>query len=123
VPRRPVQLSAVLPLLARHAAWRLTGSEAAGRGVVRALSSADPTTRTMAGMLLVRAGDRSRPLLREALAARRALPMVLPILADIGDHESRPALSALTRDPDPAVAGAAREAMRVLDARSGRAGG
>jgi hypothetical protein len=92
----------------------------AGRGVVQALSSTDPTTRTMAGMLLVRAGNRSRPLLREALAARQALPMVLPILADIGDQESRPAVSALARDPDPAVAGAAREAMRVLDARRRR---
>ncbi len=108
----------MLPLLARHAAWRLTGSDAAGRGVVRALSSDDPTTRTIAGTLLARAGERSRPLLREALAARHALPMVLPILADIGDQESRPALQALMRDPDATVAGAAREALRVLDARA-----
>jgi hypothetical protein len=117
VPRRSVRFSAVLPLLARHAAWRLTGLQSAGRAVVQALSSDDPTTRVMAGMLLVRARQRSLPLLREALAARRALPMVLPILADIGDQASRPAIHALTRDPDPAVAGAAREALRVLDAQ------
>lgn len=122
MPRRSVQLSAVLPLLARSAAWRLTGSETAGRAVVRALASADPTTRTMAGMLLARAGRRAGPLLREALAARHALPMVLPILADIGDQESRPALSALTRDPDAAVATAAREGLRVLDAQLGGPG-
>jgi hypothetical protein len=71
----------------------------------------------MAGMLLVRAGARAAPLLREALAARHALPMVVTILADIGDQASRPVLSALTRDPDVAVAGAAREALRVLDAQ------
>ena len=117
MPRRSVRFSAVLPLLAQNAAWRLTGSQAAGRAVVRALSSDDPTTRTTAGMLLVRAGLRSTPLLREALATRYALPMVLPILADIGDQESRPALHALTGDSDAAVAGAAREALRVLDAR------
>jgi hypothetical protein len=44
--------------------------------------------------------------------------MVLPILADIGDQESRPALHALTGDPDPAVSDAAHEALRVLDART-----
>jgi hypothetical protein len=74
----------------------------------------------MAGMLLVRAGQRSKPLLREALAARQALPMVLPILADIGDQEARPTLRTLMQDSDAAVAGAAREALRVLDARLAR---
>lgn len=118
MPRRSVRFSAVLPLLAQNAAWRLTGARSAGRALVRALSSDDATTRTTAGMLLVRAGPRSMPLLREALAARSALPMVLPILADIGDQESRPTLSAFTRDTDAAVAGAAREALRVLDARA-----
>jgi hypothetical protein len=117
VPRRSVRFSAVLPLLVQNAAWRLTGARSAGRALVRALSSDDATTRTTAGMLLVRAGPRSKPLLREALATRNALPMVLPILADIGDQESRPALDALTGDSDAAVAGAAREALRVLDAR------
>jgi hypothetical protein len=91
--------------------------------VVRALASDDPTTRTMAGMLLVRSGSRSVPLLRDALAARHALPMVLPILADIGDQGARPALHALTQDPDASVAGAAREALRVLDARIARRSG
>lgn len=122
VARRSVRLPAVLRLLAQHAAWRLTGSAAAGRGVVRSLSSDDPTTRTIAGMLLVRAGRHAQPLLREALEARHALPLVVTILGDIGDQASRPMLSALTRDPDAAVAGAAREALRVLDARSDTAG-
>jgi hypothetical protein len=98
----------------------VTGARSAGRAVVRALASDDPTTRTTAGMLLVRAGPRSKPLLREALAARYALPMVLPILADIGDQESRPIVTALTRDPDAVVADAARQSLRVLDAQIGR---
>jgi HEAT repeat protein len=120
VPRRPIRVSAVLWLLAQHAAWRVTGLEAAGRGIVRALSSADPTVRTMAGMLLVRAGHGATPLLREALAARQSLPMVVTLLADIGDQASRPILTELTQDPDVAVARAARQALRVLDAQ-GRA--
>lgn len=120
MPRRPIRLPAVLRLLAQNAAWRLTGLQSAGRAVVRALSSEDPTVRTTAGMLLVRAGHRAKPFLREALAARHALPMAVIILADIGDQESRPTLSALTLDPDAAVAEAARQALRVLDAQIGR---
>ena len=116
--RRPIRISGVLGLLALHATWRATGLRAPGRGVVRALASDDPTIRTMAGMLLTRAGHRAEPLLREALAARQSLPMVVTILGDIGDQASRPILSELTRDPDVAVAGAARQALRVLDAQS-----
>jgi hypothetical protein len=119
VPRHSVRVSAFLPLLGQHAAWRLTGLSSAGRAVVRALASDDPTTRTTAGMLLTRAGRRALPLLREALTARYALPMVLPILADIGDQDSRPALRALTHDADATVAEAAREGLRVLEARLG----
>ena len=71
----------------------------------------------MAGTLLARSGARAEPLLLEALAARENLPMVVTLLGDVGDQTCRPALSDLTRDPDEAVAGAARQALRVLDAR------
>ena len=43
--------------------------------------------------------------------------MVVTLLGDVGDEACRPALNALTGDPDEAVAGAARQALRVLDAR------
>ena len=110
-------LAEVLRLLAQHAAWRATGLRGSGRAVVRALGSEDPTVRTMAGTLLARSGSRAEPLLREALAARESLPMVVTLLADVGDETCRPALSELTRDSDEAVAGAARQALRVLHAR------
>jgi hypothetical protein len=71
----------------------------------------------MAGTLLARSGSRAEPLLEEALAARESLPMVVTLLADIGDEKCRHALYELTRDEDTAVAGAARQALRVLDAR------
>jgi NAD(P)-dependent dehydrogenase (short-subunit alcohol dehydrogenase family) len=117
--RRKVSITDVLGLLAQHAAWRVTGSRGLGRAVVRALGSEDPTVRTMAGTLLARSGSRAEPLLEEALAARESLPMVLTLLADIGDEKCRPAMSELTWDPDDTVAGAARQALRVLDARHG----
>ena len=71
----------------------------------------------MAGTLLARSGSRAEPLLREALDRRENLPMVVTLLGDVGDEACRPALNALTGDPDEAVAGAARQALRVLDAR------
>jgi len=112
-----VPITDVLGLLAQHAAWRTTGLLTAGRAVIRALGSADPTVRTMAGTLLARSGARAEPLLREALAARENLPMVVTLLGDVGDETCRPQLTALTGDPDATVAGAARQALRVLDAR------
>ena len=107
----------VLGLLAQHAAWRATGLRTSGRALVRALGSTDPTVRTMAGTLLARSGAQAEPLLREALAARENLPMVVTLLGDVGDETCRPALSELAGDPDESVAGAARQALRVLDTR------
>ena len=104
-------------LFAHNALWRLTGREASGRALVRALGAADEDLRTIAGMFLARAGARSGPLLREVLRRRENLLMVLAILGDIGDRNFEPELTRLSRDPDPAVAKAAQDALRVLAAR------
>ena len=109
-----MKLIATARVLAQHALWRATGWDAAGRAVVRALGAADPTVRTIAGMLLVRAGRRALRPLQEALAARENLPMVLSILGDIGQRQVEPQLRQFSKDPDPAVAQAARDALRVL---------
>ena len=102
-------------LLALNAVWRATGLRAAGRAVLRALDSRDPNVRTIAGMLLVRAGPRAEGLLREAVVARRQLPLVATIIGDIGDRRLRPLLVELAGDRDRDVAEAARDALRVLD--------
>ncbi len=112
-----MRLDAVARVWLQSLVWRATGWRPAGRAVVRALESPDPNVRTIAGMLLVRAGPRAEPLLLEAVAARRSLPLVTQILADIGDPRLEPTLVALSRDHDPEVARVAREALRVLAAR------
>lgn len=99
------------------AVWRLTGSVAAGRRLLRALRSSDPTVRTLAGMQLVRGGRRAEPLLREALDRRETLPLVLTLLGDVGTRGLEPELLRFSRDADPAVAESARQALRVLQAR------
>ena len=98
------------------AAWRATGLRVAGRVLVRALGSEDENVRTIAGMFLVKAGKRSQPLLQEALGKRESLPIVLTILADIGDRKFERELQQFCQDEDPRVARAAREALRVLAA-------
>lgn len=84
--------------------------------MVRALGSSNANIRTIAGILLVRAGRRAEPLLEEALARRENLPMVLSILGDIGDRKVEPELRRFAEDGDPQIAQAARDALRVLAA-------
>jgi len=67
-------------------------------------------------MFLVQAGKRAEPLLEEALLRREALPMVLTVLADIGDERLEAKLRQFARDEDPKVAEAAEDALRALGA-------
>ena|SRR3989442_14606962 len=98
------------------AIWRITGLDSAGRALVRALGSPNENIRTIAGILLVKAGKRSEPLLQEALQKRVSLPIVLTILADLGDRKFEAELKQFSQDEDPQVARAAQAALRVLSA-------
>ena len=98
--------------------WRATGWQAAGRALVHALSSPDEGVRTIAGMFLVQAGARAVPLVEEALGRRESLPMLLPIAGDIGTSRLEPQLRRLSTDPDPQVAKAARDGLRILAAQN-----
>jgi HEAT repeat protein len=102
-------------LFAYNALWKATGAPAAGRALVHALDSADEDVRTIAGIFLARGGRRSRPLLEAALERREHLPMVLSILGDLGDPDVAEEVAAFTDDPDPEVAEAARDSLRVLE--------
>ena len=65
-------------------------------------------------MFLVKAGKSAEPLLAEALAQRKNIPMVLSILADIGDPAVEPQIRVFSSDEDPEVSRAAKEALRIL---------
>ena len=102
-------------VLAAGATWRLAGIPAAGRALVAAATTGGENERTMAGMLLVRAGDRSVPLVMAAIldgATGRELP---DVLASIGTDRARAALVTLVREA-PEVRAAAAEALATLDA-------
>jgi HEAT repeat protein len=93
---------------------RLTGSRVAARNLINALSS-NEDLRTLAGMFLVRAGQRSVPELMKAIAERPPqLPTYLLILADIGGKEAKTTLKGFVSDPDPVVARAASDGLSTI---------
>ena len=104
-------------LYALKSLWSATGLRSAGRALLDALGSPDEDLRTVAGMLLVQGGKRAEPLIAEAIARRQHLPTVLVMAGDIGATSLEPELRQLTTDPDPAVARAARDGLRILGAQ------
>jgi len=112
-----MDVAAAARLYGWNALWRVTGARSAGRALIDALGAPDEDLQMLAGIFLVRGADKAEPLLEEALASRKHLPEVITILADIGDPKYKPEFHRLAEDPDPAVADAARDALRVLEAR------
>jgi radical SAM superfamily enzyme with C-terminal helix-hairpin-helix motif len=80
-------------LLAIGATWRLTGVHAAGQALVTAVADDRETERTLAGMLLVQAGERSVPVVTDAILAGRAAAELVNVLASIGSREARASLA------------------------------
>jgi hypothetical protein len=56
----------------------------------------------------------AEPLLEEALRKRENLPIVLTILADLGDKRVESEIRRFSGHEDPLVAEAAKQALRVL---------
>ncbi len=102
-------------LLAAGAAWRVTGMGAPGRALVSAVTGPRADERELAGILLTRAGDRSVPLIDDALAAGADPSELVTILASIGTSPARAALETAARSDRPDVAVAARAALQSLD--------
>jgi hypothetical protein len=111
-------------ILAVGAIWLLTGAAAAGRALTRAVTDGGEDERTLAGMLLVRAGDRSVPVVTEAILSGRGSTALIDVLASIGSQAARDALVRVSRAAapavDPVVAAAAAEALRTLYQVQGR---
>ncbi len=108
-------MQAALRLFASRALWGVTRHPAMGRSLVDALGSDDEDERTIAAILLTRAGRRAGPLLEQALKDGRHLPVVIAVLGSIGDPDMLPELEPFADSDDPDVSSAARDAIRVID--------
>ncbi|GAC1520266.1 MAG: hypothetical protein NVS2B16_27250 [Chloroflexota bacterium] len=96
----------------------LTGSRSAAWNLINALGSSEENVRTIAGMFLVRAGQRSLPEVLDAIDKRHAeLPTLLIILADIGGEEAREVLMRFASDPDEDTAHAATDGLTTIEMR------
>jgi radical SAM superfamily enzyme with C-terminal helix-hairpin-helix motif len=100
-------------LLAAGATWRLTGVPAAGRALVTAATTGDENDQVLARMMLVKAGNRSVPIVTGTLLADPAATALVDVLASIGTEEARQALRKLSHDAQHREA--ATEALRTLD--------
>lgn len=100
-------------LLAAGAAWRWSGLRPAGNALVDAVDGDGGTSRVIACTLLVKAGDRSVPLVTEALLAGRGGPELVDVLASIGSSRARTALGKLAGDAR--YRAAAQDALRTLE--------
>ena len=101
-------------VLAAGAAWRVAGPEWAGRTLVHAFSHGDDDARTIAGMSLVRAGDRSLPLLEDAVEVEPDPADLIEVIASLGTDRAEAALERLIESDAPAVAEAAASALGTL---------
>jgi len=110
-------LARAVGLFVSYAAWRVAGLRGAGQVLIGALGAEDETTRTIAGILLVRAARKSEPLLKEALNKREHLPAVLTVIGSLGDSKFEPELRKFSFDADPDVAKAAKAALQLIEAQ------
>jgi hypothetical protein len=106
-------------ILAAGATWRLTGIAAAGDALLTAVTTGSETDRTLAGMLLVKAGNRSVPVVTDAVLTGKGVDDLVDVLASINTADARAALERVAQAPPSTVAAqtkdAAAAALRTLD--------
>src|SRR5260370_37243378 len=100
-------------LFAANSIWRVTGSQTAGRTLVNALAASDSNLRTIAGMLIVRGGQKAVPLIEEAIHRQLNLPQVLVMEGDVGAKQLQPQLQNVTGHPTPQISRATRDGLKI----------
>lgn len=101
-------------VIAAGIGWRVFGSRRSGATLLQAFAGDDEQNRMLAGISLVRAGQRSIDLVREKLDSGEATPAILRLLPDIDPEQARELLDGLTSGDDE-VAATARECIGLLD--------
>jgi hypothetical protein len=102
-------------VLATGAAWRVAGVAWAGRSLIDTFVHGDDDERTLAGMSLVQAGDRSVPLVLDAIASGSDPVELIDVIGSIGTADAREALVQLTESGDRSTTNAAASALHTFD--------
>lgn len=107
--------SSSIKVLWAGASWRLFGSERAAETLLNAVSGDDEQNRMLAGMSLVKAGQRSFNLIEEKVRAGKATAPVIRLLPDIGGEKARSVLENVARGEPGENCRAANESIELLD--------
>ncbi len=110
-----MKLAEAAKLFSANYIWRATGALSAGRVLIAGLESSDENNRLIAGMLLVRGGEKAIPLFRESLDKGAPSPLLLRVIGDSGAIEFRDDLARYAESPDPQLARAAADALRLMN--------
>ncbi len=102
-----------LKVISAGVAWRTVGAESAGNTLVRTFESGDEQDRTLAGMSIVKAGERSIDLIEKARSEGHLTPSLVRLLADIGGPRSKGLLTEIAAGDGP-VAAAANDSLDLL---------
>ena len=94
--------------------WRTFGLTRSATTLLEAFADEHEQNRMLAGMSLVRAGERSFDLIASEIAAGRASPQLLRLLPDI-DHGRARALIAPLAVGEGELASAAQDCIAALD--------
>ncbi|MGH8941191.1 MAG: hypothetical protein ACRDWF_00080 [Acidimicrobiia bacterium] len=109
-----MSLGGSLKVIGAGLAFRSAGTDGSGYKLLDAFSGDDEQEKMLAGISLVKAGERSVDLIEKAGKTGRLTPEVVRLLADIGGPRSRALLTELSGETGP-VAIAATESLQVLD--------
>jgi radical SAM superfamily enzyme with C-terminal helix-hairpin-helix motif len=97
------------------ASWRLFGSRRAVEILLRAMSGDDEQNRMLAGMSLVKAGQRSFELIEKMISAGQASAPVVRLLPDIDGPRARGVLEKIANGSQSELQETARECVNLLD--------
>ena len=107
--------SSSIKVFAAGVSWRLFGSERAGETLLDAMAGEEEQNRMLAGISLVKAGQRSLHLIEEKIAAGEASPPVIRLLPDIAGEQARDLLESIAAGESGGEADAAAESIELLD--------
>ena len=97
------------------ASWRIFGSRRAGEILLQALSGDDEQNRMLAGMSLVKAGQRSLRLIENEINDKKGSVPLIRLLPDIGGEDARDLLEIIAARDSGDMAEAATECIDLLD--------
>ena len=95
--------------------WRLFGSRRAGATLLQAMLEEDEQNRMLAGMSLVKAGQRSLRLIENRINDEKGSVPLIRLLPDIGGEEARDLLEVIAARKSDNMAEAATECIDLLD--------